>query len=326
MGKATAVAHPNIALVKYWGKVDEALNLPANPSLSMNLAILTTVTTVEFQPGLPDDIVTIDGQQAVGRARDRVVAHLDRVRVLGSMGERARVSSRNDFPAGTGLASSASAFAALSLAATRAAGLYLGEAELSRLARLGSGSACRSVPGGFSLWEGDTDETSFARQLASQEHWDLCDVVAIVSRQHKMVGSHDGHALAPTSPLHRARLAAVTELLSAVWTGILERDLETVGRAVEVDALAMHGVMMTSSPSLLYWLPETVAVLRAVRSWRDTGLSVFFTMDAGPNVHCLCRAADAEEVERRLRNLEGILDVLVSGPGEGVRLVDYHLF
>jgi diphosphomevalonate decarboxylase len=326
MGKATAVANPNIALIKYWGKVDEALNLPANPSLSMNLAILTTVTTVEFRPGLLVDMVTIDGQQAEGRALDRVVAHLDRVRALASIGEHARVSSRSDFPAGTGLASSASAFAALSLAATRAAGLYLGEPDLSRLARLGSGSACRSVPAGFSLWEGDADETSFARQVAPQEHWGLYDVVAIVSRQHKTVSSYDGHALAATSPLHRARLAAVPELLSAVRLGIRERDLEAVGQAVEVDALAMHGVMMTSRPSLLYWLPETVAVLRAVRSWRDAGLSVYFTVDAGPNVHCLCRAADAKGVERRLRNLEGVLDVLVSGTGEGVRLVEYHLF
>jgi diphosphomevalonate decarboxylase len=326
MGKATAVANPNIALVKYWGKIDEALNLPANPSLSMNLATLTTVTTVEFGPSLQVDIVTIDGQQVEGRARDRVVAHLDRVRALAGVWERARVSSRSSFPAGTGLASSASAFAALSLAATEAAGLDLGESELSRLARLGSGSACRSVPAGFSLWEGDTDETSFARQVVPPEHWDLYDVVAIVGRQHKTVGSQDGHALAPTSPLHRARLSVVLELVSEVQMGILHRDLKLVGQAVEVDALAMHGVMMTSRPSLLYWLPATVAVLRAVRSWRDTGLSVYFTMDAGPNVHCLCQAADADKVESRLRNLKGVLDVLVSGPGGGVRLVDYHLF
>jgi diphosphomevalonate decarboxylase len=287
---------------------------------------LTTVTTVEFRPSLQVDIVTIDGQQVEGRARDRVVAHLDRVRALAGVGEWARVSSRSSFPAGTGLASSASAFAALSLAASRAAGLDLVESELSRLARLGSGSACRSVPAGFSLWEGDTDETSFARQVALQEHWDLCDVVAIVSRKPKTVSSHEGHALAPTSPLHRARLAAVRELLSAVRRGILERDLEAVGQAAEIDALAMHGVMMTSRPSLLYWLPATVAVLQGVRAWRETGMRVYFTMDAGPNVHCLCMAAEAKEVERRLRNLEGILDVLTSGPGEGVHLVDYHLF
>ncbi|NIV31976.1 MAG: diphosphomevalonate decarboxylase, partial [Anaerolineae bacterium] len=184
MSKATAVANPNIAFIKYWGKSDDALNLPANPSVSMNLAALTTVTTVEFQPGLRIDMVTIDGDPAGGEALDRVVAHLDRVRSLAGTTAKARVLSRSDFPVGTGLASSSSAFAALSLAASRAAGLDLDKQVLSRLARLGSGSACRSVPSGFSLWEGERDENSFAQQVAGRGHWDLADVVAIVARRH----------------------------------------------------------------------------------------------------------------------------------------------
>ncbi len=336
MAKATAVANPNIALVKFWGKVSpsgalargsgEALNLPANPSLSMNLASLTTVTTVEFRSGLSVDAVTIDGQPAEGQTLARVVAHLGRVRTMAGMEKRAYVVSRNDFPAGTGLASSASAFAALSLAASRAAGLDLDEVALSRLARLGSGSACRSVPAGFTLWEGDSDETSFARQIAPPGHWDLHDVIAIIAYQHKVVGSLDGHVLAPTSPLHAARLAAVPELLEIVELGIRQRDLASMGPAIEADALAMHGVMMTSRPPLLYWEPATVAVLHAVRAWREEALAVYCTMDAGPNVHCLCEAADAPEVETRLRNLDCIQDVLTSGPGGGVRLVNYHLF
>jgi diphosphomevalonate decarboxylase len=326
MGKATAVANPNIAFIKYWGKVDEALTLPANPSLSMNLAALITVTTVEFRPGLLDDVVAIDDRPAAGQGLARVVSHLDRVRYMAGIKDRAWVASRNDFPAGTGLASSASAFAALSLAATRAAGLDLNQVDLSRLARLGSGSACRSVPGGFGLWEGDSDATSYARQVAPPEHWDLHDVVAIVSRSHKATGSYDGHALAPSSPLHKARLAAVPGLLATIQHGIQARDLAALGPAAEADALAMHGVMMTSTPSLLYWLPATVAVLQSVRAWRSEGLAVYFTLDAGPNVHCLCRAGDAGQVEGRLRNLAGVLDVLVSGPGGGARWVDYHLF
>lgn len=326
MSKATAVANPNIALIKYWGRTDEVLNLPANPSLSMNLAALTTVTTVEFRPGLPVDRVSIDGHPAGEQAQARVSAHLDRVRALALTPDRARVVSRNDFPAGTGLASSASAFAALSLAAASAVGLDLDEAALSRLARLGSGSACRSIPSGFCLWEGDTDETSFARQIAPPHRWDLCDVVAITSYQHKAVGSYNGHALAPTSPLYEARLEAVPELLATVLSGIERRDLTLLGPAAEADALAMHGVMMTSRPSLMYWLPATVAVLLAVRTWCDEGLGVYFTMDAGPNVHCFCQSSDAPEVEGRLRNLQGVQDVLVSGPGDGARLVDYHLF
>lgn len=321
MGKATAVANPNIAFVKYWGKADSALNLPANPSLSMNLAALTTVTTVEFKPGQACDVVTIDGHPAAGQAMDRVVAHLDRVRALAGSGEKARVASRNDFPAATGLASSSSAFAALTLAATQAIGLSLDQAGLSRLARRGSGSACRSVPGGFVLWE-----TEEATQVAPPEHWDLCDAIAIVTGQAKAVGSHDGHLLAPTSPLHEARLAAVPGWLAAVSDGLARRDLAAMGPAVEADALAMHGVMMTSRPSLLYWLPATMAVMQSVRAWRDEGLEVYFTIDAGPNVHCLCQAGAASKVEKRLKAVPGVKEVVVSGPGGGVRSVDWHLF
>jgi len=324
MGKATAVANPNIAFVKYWGKADDALNLPANPSLSMSLAALTTVTTVEFRPGQTSDTVAIDGRTASGQALERVVAHLDRVRVLAgtSFGrERAMVASRNDFPAATGLAASSSAFAALTLAATQAAGLSLDQAGLSRLARLGSGSACRSVPAGFALWEVEE-----AHQVAPPQHWDLRDAIAIVTDQAKAVGSHDGHALALTSPLHRARLAAVPGWLAAVRDGIARRDLAAMGPAIEADALAMHGVMMTSQPSLLYWLPATVAVLQVVRAWRAGGLEVYFTVDAGPNVHCLCQATVAGEVEKRLKAVPGVQEVVVSGPGDGVRLVNWHLF
>ena len=326
MGKATAVANPNIAFVKYWGQVDTALNLPANPSLSMNLAALTTATTVEFRPGLPSDVVTINSEAASGQARARVSAHLDRVRALAGVEDRAWVSSRNDFPSGTGLASSASGFAALTLAATRAAGLDLDEVALSRLARLGSGSASRSVPAGFVLWTGDSDESSFGRQVAPPEHWDLRDVVALVAYEHKAVGSHDGHRLAPTSPFYQARLAAVPDRLARVRHAIETRDLAALGAEMEADALAMHGVMLTSQPALLYWQPGTVAVLQAVRDWRAEGLGVWFTMDAGPNVHCFCEATDANEVEARLRNIPGVQDVIVSGPGAGVRLVAWHLF
>jgi diphosphomevalonate decarboxylase len=299
----------------------------------MNLAALITVTTVEFRPpqkrysaGRLLDQVTIDNQPATGQALQRVLAHLDRVRVLAGIDERAIVASRNDFPAGTGLASSAAGFAALSLAATRAAGLDLDEGALSRLARLGSGSACRSVPAGYTQWEGDRDETSFAHQIAPAEHWDLSDVIAIVSRQPKAVGSHDGHELAPTSPLYAARLAAVPALLAAVQAGIRQRDLAIMGLAIETDALAMHGVMMTSRSSLIYWLPATVGVLHTVRTWREEGLSVYFTLDAGPNVHCLCEAQDVWQVEARLRAIAGVQDVLVSRAGSGVRLSDCHLF
>lgn len=326
MAKATAVAHPNIALVKYWGRIDDNLNLPANPSLSMNLAALRTVTTVEFRPELCSDQVIIDGAPISGKAARRVTTHLDRIRGAAGFETRAQVASRNDFPAGTGLASSASAFAALSTAAAQAAGLSLGEGALSRLARLGSGSACRSVPAGFCLWQGKGEDTSHARSVAPPGHWALHDVIAIVSREPKAVSSDEGHSLAPTSPFFRARLQTVPGLLGQTIRAILDRDLNALGPAVERDALAMHAVMMTCEPPLFYWKPATLAVMEAVRAWRVEGLAVYCTLDAGPNVHCLCQEWDAVDVEARLRSLRGVEEVLNSGPGGGARVTADHLF
>gem|GEM_PF-32767 len=322
IGRATAFANSNIALIKYWGDRDHALRLPANSSLSMNLAALTTTTTVEFRADLADDAATIGDVAAQGAARERVVAHLDRVRALAGINTKASVVSRNNFPAGTGLASSASAFAALTVAACAAAGLELSTDELSRLARRASGSACRSVPGGFVLWDAcDEDDCSFGRTIAPAAHWDLRDVVAIVESAHKAIGSTEGHALADTSPLQAARVASTPARLERCQAALLSRDFPALADVIEQDTLAMHAVMMTSAPSLLYWRPATLAVMRAVRAWRDDGLSVAFTIDAGPNVHCICPAASAAQVETLAREIPGVERVLTSSVGSGSRLI-----
>jgi len=319
--KATSVAFSNIALIKYWGNRDDALRLPANSSLSMNLAALTTTTTVEFRAALAADLVTIDGPPARPAARERVSAHLDRIRKLAQLPLGATVTSFNSFPAGAGLASSASAFAALTVAGCAAAGLDLSTDELSRLARRGSGSACRSVPGGYVLWDAcDKDDCSFGRTIFPPEHWELCDVIAIVEAAHKATGSTQGHSLANTSPLQTARVASAPERLEHCLTALRARDFPALAEVIEEDTLAMHAVMMTSTPSLLYWRAATVEVMRAVRAWRQAGLPVAFTIDAGPNVHCLCPASAAAPVEARLRTLPGIENVLVSGVGSGCRL------
>ncbi len=321
--KATAIACANIAFIKFWGKRDAELNLPANSSLSMNLDRLTTVTTVEFSADYADDLVILDGREARGGSRQRIVAHLDRVRAMAGLGARARVISENSFPTDAGLASSASGFAALSLAASSAAGLELSPRELSILARFGSGSACRSIPGGFCEWEaGTSSEESFARQLAPPEHWDLRDVIAIVSRAHKQVGSTEGHALAPSSPFHQARLASVAYCLPQARAALLEKDVATLGRLIEEDAVSMHVVMMTSRPPIYYWLPGSIQLIHEVQSWRAKGLEVYFTLDAGPNVHLICQATAQAEVEKRLTDIEGVLEIIVSGPGPGARLIE----
>jgi len=233
------------------------------------------------------------------------------------------VISENSFPVGAGLASSASGFAALSLAASKAAGLELSQRELSILARFGSGSACRSIPGGFTEWAaGTSSEESFARQIAPPEHWDLRDVIAIVSRAPKRVGSTEGHALAPSSPFFQARLASVADRLPQARAALLESDLATLGRLIEEDAVSMHAVMMTSRPPIYYWLPGSIQLIHEAQNWRAGGLEVYFTFDAGPNVHLICQAADQAEVERQLKDIEGVLEVIASGPGPGARVIE----
>ena len=186
MPSATAQAFPNIAFIKYWGNRDEALRMPANGSISMNLDGLFTRTTVSFQPSLPFDELVINGRDVSGPGLGRVSAILDLIRGMAKIEEQAEVVSENNFPSGAGIASSASAFAALALAAGKAAGLNLSERELSRLARRGSGSAARSIPTGFVEWQaGTSDEDSFAFSIAPPEHWALTDCIAIISAVHK---------------------------------------------------------------------------------------------------------------------------------------------
>ncbi|HEY4688053.1 MAG TPA: diphosphomevalonate decarboxylase [Anaerolineae bacterium] len=325
-GKATAIAHPNIALIKYWGNRDHALRIPANSSLSMNLAGLSATTTVAFDDSLTEDGVVLNGVERSGAAKDRVVKMLDRVRAMANLHACARVESRNDFPSGAGLASSAAGFAALAVAAVAAAGLRLDEAALSRLARTGSGSACRSVPGGYVEWQAGVEDTSsFAFSIAPPEHWALRDVIAIIDAKHKSVGSTQGHALADTSPMHAGRVATIPDRLNRVKAAILNRDFAALAPVVEEDALAMHAVMMTSAPPLIYWQPATIAVIHAVRAWRAGGLPVCFTIDAGANVHCLCEPSAAEEVQRRLRAIAGVQDALTASPGGPAHLVSNHL-
>jgi diphosphomevalonate decarboxylase len=313
---ATGVACANIAFIKYWGNRDHELRLPSNGSISMNLDGLFTRTRLTFDPALAHDKLVIDGQAQAGPALQRVTALLDRVRNLALVTCFAQVESSNNFPMGAGIASSASAFAALSLAASRAAGLDLDEAALSRLARTGSGSACRSVPAGFVEWRaGDRHENSYAVSLAPPDHWALVDCVAIVSRSHKATGSSDGHPLAYTSPLQAARLDDAPRRLGICRSAILERDFDALAEIVELDSNLMHSVIMTSSPPLLYWQPATLAVMQSVMAWRAAGLPVCYTIDAGPNVHVICTAPYAAQVAERLEALPGVESVLTAGPG-----------
>jgi diphosphomevalonate decarboxylase len=338
---ATAVAPANIAFIKYWGMQDVERTLPYNGSISMNLDACLTTTTVAFDPDLAEDELTLrlyagpsaaaQPQRASGRALERVALQLGRLRALAGLGWHARVESANNFPSDAGIASSAAAFSALTLAAVAALGLNLSERELSLWTRRGgSGSACRSIPTGYTEWrvpEGPFDALkwdaeSYAVSLAPPEHWALADVVAVVDAGVKKIGSAENHQLAATSAYFPARLAELPGRLAATRQAIVQRDLELLGETIEADAVSMHVVCMTSRPPSFYWNSGTMAVIHAVRAWRAQGLQAYFTIDAGSNVHVICAAPDRAEIERRLAALPGVQFVIGNGVGVGARVVD----
>ncbi len=288
----------------------------------MNLDGLFSRTTVSFQPSLPFDELIINGREVVGKGLERVSFILDLIREKAGIKMNAEVMSENNFPSGAGIASSAAAFAALALAGSRAAGLDLSERELSVLARRGSGSASRSIPGGFVEWQmGEGDEDSFAYSIAPPDHWNLVDCVAIVSSVHKKTGSTEGHAIAGTSPLQNARVADAPRRLEICRNAILKSDFEAFANIIEHDSDMMHSVMMTSNPPLMYWQSATVEIFHQVREWRAGGLPVGYTVDAGANVHVLCLGEYKTEVEKRLREIPGVKDVLVAGVGGAAKIV-----
>jgi diphosphomevalonate decarboxylase len=324
MVSATAIAHPNIAFIKYWGNRDNTLRLPLNGSISMNLDGLFTQTTVTWNhdQGAGRDTLNLNGVRMGGKTLQRISSFLDHVRQLAHLDLGAEVVSESNFPSGAGIASSASAFAALSLAATRAADLDLDSASLSRLARLGSGSACRSIPSGFVEWEaGTSNEASYAISIAPPEHWSLVDVIAIVSTDHKTTSSSDGHILACTSPLQSARVDDAPRRLDLCRRALLERDFSILAEIIEADSNLMHAVMLTSSPPLLYWQAATLTVMKSVQVARACGLQVCYTIDAGPNVHVICTINAMDESVKLLSGIPGVREVRVARVGGPARLV-----
>jgi len=311
MSNGLARACANIALVKYWGKRDVALNLPAAGSLSLTLGALTTTTAVRFDASIEADELMLDGRQV---ATDRLSPWLDLVRKQAGIDHRAQVTSVNDFPTSAGLASSASAYAALAVAASAAAGLELSKVELSALARRGSGSAARSIFGGFAEM-GD----EFARPLEDPTSWDLRMVIAIAGRSGpKAFSSRDAmEHCAETSPLYKGWLASVPTDLKAARAAVKAHDLEALGAVMQHSALAMHAAALASRPPVRYWRPATLAILDCVEAIDGA----YYTMDAGPHVKVLTETANADAVASKLRKVDGVSHVIVSGPGGPAELI-----
>jgi len=324
--KATAIAHPNVALIKYWGRKDEKFRLPANGSISINLSAMTTTTTVEFSKEFKTDEIQINGE-TITKEADRVIQHLDRIRTLAQSDLNAKVVSKNNFPSSTGLSSSSSGFAALTVAATHALKLNLSEKELSIMARQGSGSACRSIPDGWVKWnDAEISEESYAESLFPVDHWDLVDIVAVVSTKKKDVPTSHGQKLAQTSPFFEARQKAMANKITQIKNHIEERNFSSFGELIEAEALNMHAVMITSIPSLIYWSVGTLELMKQVKKWRTEGIPAFFTINTGQDTHILVEEKNAQMLTQKLSELSYVNNVIKNTISEGSHLIETHLF
>lgn len=331
--KASAVANANIALVKYWGKRNNELMLPQTGSVSMTTEGLQTHTTIEFDPKYTEDIFILNGKDRVGDVDydDYTGKFLGIVRQMTGNKTRCKIVSKNNFPIGAGLASSAAGFASLAMVVNEALKMGLDEKQLTILARRGSGSASRSIQGGFVEWyRGESEDGSdcFAEQIFSLKHWpELRMVVAITSKKEKKVKSRAGMAQSvKTSPFYKAWTEVVPKHIEIVKRALADRDFKTLGETAELNALAMHAVAISTNPPIVYWNAGTIDIIHAVLNWRDEGLQCYSTIDGGPQVKILCLEKDAEEIANRVRQFENIEDVITTRPGQGARIVDEHLF
>ena len=314
---AIAVAHPNVALVKYWGKEPglDRENVPATPSLSIALKALSTRTEV-----------SVAAREQL-RLNGEIVRDAKLERFIGTMREAwdlppLAVTTCNDFPTGAGLASSASGFAALVTAIDGEFGLGLSEPQRSIWARRGSASAARSIAGGFATLE-ERDGDWPAKTILTKEDWPLEMVVAVTSKETKATSSTTGMEWSRnTSPFYPAWVQSTLEDFHEAQRAVAARDFDALAQISEHSCLKMHALMLSTKPALVYWNEATLTAMRTIKELRDAGTPVFFTIDAGPQLKAICRPGFGAEVEAALAHSSGVLSVWRSGIGEGARLLD----
>jgi diphosphomevalonate decarboxylase len=318
-----AVAHPNMALVKYWGKRDESLILPVCGSLSMTLDVFPTTTRVTLRPRARRDVVIFNGVAAPPPVHARVEEFLSLVRGLAGRSDHALVDTTNTVPTGAGLASSASGFAALAAAASAAYGLQLDPRTLSRLARRGSGSACRSVFGGFVLWHAGQghgtqgDESSYAEPVEAA--LDAALVIAVVDTTTKAVSSRIAMRRSiATSPFYVPWTTSAGVDLEQMQVALANGDLKEVGEIAERNALGMHALMLAARPAIRYLSPNSLRVLDRIVELRAAGIAAYATIDAGPNIAVLCARKDQRQIVAALRELGEFVTTKVAHPGPAV--------
>lgn len=296
-GKARA--HTNIALIKYWGKADEALIIPMNNSLSVTLDRFYTETRVTFDETLTEDQLILNGEAVNAKESAKIQRYMEMIRKEAGISEHALIESENFVPTAAGLASSASAYAALAGACNEALQLGLSDKDLSRLARRGSGSASRSIYGGFAEWEkGNDDETSFAHRVEA-DGWEneLAMVFVVINNKSKKVSSRSGMSLTrDTSRFYQYWLDNVEPDLKETKEAIAQKDFKRMGEVIEANGLRMHATNLGAQPPFTYLVPESYNAMRIVHECREAGLPCYFTMDAGPNVKVLIEKKNQQAI------------------------------
>jgi diphosphomevalonate decarboxylase len=320
--KATAIAHPIQGLIKYHGLKKPKQRIPFHDSISVCADALHTITTVEIDNALKEDIVIVNGKRITGRDRERVETVLGKLKKLGSHSEFFKVVSQNNVATGKGLGFSASGFAALGVAASKALGLKINHISLSEIVRLGAGSATRSLAGGFALWYANKDGHSYAEQLASPDGMDLAMVIVPI---HSETKTEEAHAEVVGSPLFKARLKTIDHLIVVMKSAVMNGDTAKVGQLAEEDTLNLHAITMPGRSHMVLWEPDTIRIIREVGKLRSSGIECWFSIDTGPSVFINTYRRHVGIIVDRLTEL-GFSNVLGSGVGSKPKLVDKHLF
>lgn len=315
-------AYTNIALIKYWGKRNEELILPTSSSLSLTLDAFYTETSVSFNTDVEQDTFYLNDNLQDTAATQKVSRFLQLFREPAGISSPALVKSTNFVPTAAGLASSASGMAALAGAANLASGLDLNPRDLSLVARRGSGSATRSIYGGFVEWQmGTTSADSYAVPI-DDASWDIGMVVVVVNHHEKSISSREGMKnTVATSPFYAGWLESTAKDLIEIKEAIRLQDFQKLGEITESNGMKMHGTMLGANPPLSYWEPDSVVAMQLVRQLRKEGIPCYFTMDAGPNVKVLCRLSDSAKIKTRFAEVFQNDQLIVAKPGPGLQVL-----
>jgi len=315
--KARAIAHPIQGLIKYHGLKDETRRIPYHDSISVCVKELHTITTVGFDHRLSDDLIILNKNMVKGREKERVKIVLNSLRKIAKESTYARIVSENSLISGKGLGFSASGFAALGLAASKALDLDLDYVSLSEIVRLGAGSATRSLAGGFALWYANKNGKSYAEQLAGPEDIDLKMIIVPIPSELK---TDEAHREVTTSPLFQARLQYINSILREMRKAIKCKDISVIGRLAEEDTLNLHAITMTSQAHMVLWEPETIQVIKEVTQLRKEGILCWYSVDTGPSVFINTYPEHAPYILRRIRELN-FPQTVISDVGDKVRVI-----